>query len=344
MSGAAAGTQGGAGANAAGTGGSSGQGGSSGSSGTAGASSGGVSGANAAMSGASGGPAGGGGVSGSAAGGVGGTPGVSGASGAGDAGTSGAGGGGSGNTPCTRELLSTMTDAYFEALEAHDASSLPLASNAKFTENGEETSIGEAGLWLTAGALVYKHTALDVDECSAMSQAVVPDGAMDIPLALRLKLAGGEITEIETIAVRPGDYALAASDTDALAASGESVGWEEPVPEADRNTREEIIGWMDKYFRMFPAGVCDVSSACRRIENGGGDFACTAGAQCSPGDPGPEDEELTPRLILADVETGIGVGFTMFQGIYTDMHMFKMFGGEVHGVSAVLGEAGNSGW
>lgn len=346
-SGAATAGQGGAGTNAGGAGGSAGKAGSSGSSGASGASgtssgSGGTSGTGAGMSGASG-SGGSSGASGSSAGGVGGTPGVSGTGGGGTAGASGSGGGGSGNTPCTRELLSSTTDAYFEALEARDPSTLPLASNAKFTENGEEVTIGEEGLWQTAGALVYKHSALDVDECSAMSQAVVPDGNMDIPFALRLKLVSGEITEIETIAVRPGDYSLAQSDTDALSASADTVRWEDPVPEADRATREEIIAWMDKYFRMFPAGVCDVTSACRRIENGGGNFMCTAGAQCSPEDPGPEDNELTPRLIFADVETGVGVGFTMFQG-NTDMHMFKMHGGEVHGVSAVLGQAGSSGW
>lgn len=53
--------------------------------------------------------------------------------------------------------------------------------------------------------------------------------------------------------------------------------------------------------------------------------------------------ELDPRLILADVETGVGVGFTMFME-NTDMHMFKMYGDQVHGVQAVLGRAGRSGW
>ena len=176
-----------------------------------------------------------------------------------------------------------------------------------------------------------------------MSQAVVPDGTMNIPFALRLKLVNRQITEVETIAVRSGDYSLGASNTAALAASGNTVNWDDPVPAADRNTREEIVAWMNKYFRMFPAGVCNTTSACRRIENGGGNFMCAAGGSCSPNAPGPGDDELVPRLILADVETGLGVGFTMFQG-NTDMHIFKMFGDQVHGVSAVLGQAGNAGW
>jgi hypothetical protein len=71
---------------------------------------------------------------------------------------------------------------------------------------------------------------------------------------------------------------------------------------------------------------------------------CSAGGSCSPNQPGPNDDELVPRLILADVEIGVGIGFTMFQGQYTDMHMFKMSGDQVHGVSAVLGQAGSPGW
>jgi hypothetical protein len=48
-------------------------------------------------------------------------------------------------------------------------------------------------------------------------------------------------------------------------------------------------------------------------------------------------------LILADVERGIGVGFTLFMG-NTDMHMYKMYGGEIYGVQAILGAAESSGW
>ena len=292
-------------------------------------------------SGASGSGSSVGGASGSTSAGAGGMPNGGTAGSSGNAGRGGSGG--TGNTTCTRALLSSTTDAYFTALQAHDPATLPLADNVKFTENGEVVTIGEEGLWQTAGALVYKHTAIDTEECSAMSQAVVPDGSTNIPFALRLKLVNGEITEVETIAVRAGDYSLGASNTAALAASGNTVNWDDPVPAADRNTREEIVAWMNKYFRMFPAGVCNVTSACRRIENGGGNFMCSAGASCSPNQPGPGDDELVPRLILADVETGLGVGFTMFQG-NTDMHIFKMFGDQVHGVSAVLGQAGNAGW
>ncbi|WP_437275173.1 hypothetical protein WME90_28435 [Sorangium sp. So ce375] len=268
------------------------------------------------------------------------------AGGGGASATAGTGGGGN-SAPCTRELLEGTIDAYFKALAAHDPSTLPLADNVKFTENGEALALGEKGLWKTAGALKYAHSALDTDTCSSASQAVVPDGSMDIPVALRLKLQGQKITEIETIAVRPGDYKVSgqnfASNTGALIASGDTVEWEEPVPEDERNSRDELEGWMEKYYWMFPRGVCNTVSNCKRIENGGGSFTCSAGASCDPGQPGSGSPALNPRLIFADVERGLGVGFTMFMG-NTDMHMFKMRDGQVYGVSAILGAASSSGW
>jgi hypothetical protein len=256
--------------------------------------------------------------------------------------------GGAGNAgACTRELLKSTIDTYFKALAAHDPAMLPVADGVKFTENGKVIKLGAEGLWKTAGALKYAHSALDTETCQAASQAVVPDGTTDIPVALRLKLQNQKLTEIETIAVRPGDYSVFggafASNTGALAASAVSVRWEEPVPAAQRNTRAEITGWIDKYFRMFPRGVCNTASSCKRIENGGGNFDCPFGASCASGQPRASDNAMVPRALMADVETGIGVGFTMFMG-NTDMHMYKMYGGQIYEVSAILGRAASSGW
>jgi hypothetical protein len=241
--------------------------------------------------------------------------------------------------------LKSTVDAYFTALAAHAPAMLPLADDVKFTENGKVAKLGETELWKNAGALKHAHSALDTETCQAASQAVVPDGAMDIPLALRIKLQNQKVTEVETIAVRPGDYTALGSpfpsNTAALAASAMTVKWEEPVAAAQRNTRAEIIGWIDKYFRMFPRGVCSTASSCKRIENGGGNFNCTLGASCASGQPGPSDNAMEPRALMADVETGVGVGFTMFMG-NTDMHMIMLRGGEVRAVHTILSGADSS--
>ena len=268
---------------------------------------------------------------------------------AGSGGTPPGGSGGSGGgapAGCTRELLKSTVEAYFKALAAHDPSTLPVADDVKFTEDGATLELGEKGLWKSAGPVKHTHSALDTQECQSATQAVIPDDGEDIPMALRLKLVSGKITEIETIVVHPGDYKVSGSNfnsnTEAMIESASTVMWEEPVLAEQRATREELTSWMDKYFRVFPRGVCNVTSDCRRLENGGGNFDCGAGASCAMGAP-TGTPELDPRLILADVETGVGVGFTMFME-NADMHMFKMYGDQVHGVQAVLGRAGSSGW
>jgi hypothetical protein len=270
-----------------------------------------------------------------------------GTTGAGGASAAGAGVGGAGvGTACSRDALKSAVTAYFTALAAHDASTLPLADSVKFTENGKVLMLNQ-GLWLTAGAVKGSFSAYDTDTCNAATQAVVPDGNTDIPFALRLKLEAQKITEIETIAVRDGDYKVSgssfASDTKALLASVDSVHWEDPVPAAMQNTRDEISAWVDKYFRDFPNGVCNTTSSCKRIENGGGSFSCSAGASCMMGTPSGKPA-ITPRLILVDTETGLGVGYDLFQGADDDTHMFKMYGGQVYAVSAILGGATSTGW
>ena len=352
----------GGGASTTGTGGGAGSGatagasgGSSATTGTGGSGAGGTSaGTGGTTAGVGGTTAGTGGTNVAGSGGTGGSTstGSGGAGGSGSAGTGGTGGSSSGGTggtggatACTRELLRNTITTYFTALAAHSASTLPVASNVKFTENGRVMSLGD-GLWRTAGAVKYSQSALDVETCGSGTHAVVPEGNMDIPVALRLKLVNQQITEIETIAVRPGDYMLSgqtfASNPAAIISANGTIMWETAVPTAQRNTRAELIAWIDKYFREFPMGVCNTVSSCRRLENGYGNFVCTSGASCAPGAPSGTPA-MTPRALMADPETGIGVGMTMFMG-NTDMHMFKMYGGQVYAVHAVLGGATSSGW
>ena len=70
---------------------------------------------------------------------------------------------------------------------------------------------------------------------------------------------------------------------------------------------------------------------------------CSVGANCADGDPSGAGA-MQPQIILADVEAGMAAGFTMFLDSYTDVHMIKYAGGEVHGVHTILGSARDSGW
>ena len=260
------------------------------------------------------------------------------------------GSGGAPSTECTRALLDGLLDDYFVALAAGDPSGLPLAADVKFTENAEESEVGATDFWMNAGETKYSQRALDTEQCSVAAEAVIPENGMDLPVALRIKVEAGEISEIETIVVRPGDYTASFavdSDPDAIIAIADDIGWEDEVPAADRATRQQLTSWIDKYFRAFPSGVCNVTGDCRRLENGGGNFSCGTGASCSTSTP-TTGGEFIPRVIIVDELRGIAAGFTIFDFQTTghlDMHMVKMSGGQVHAVHAILRDTnGESGW
>jgi len=108
-----------------------------------------------------------------------------------------------------------------------------------------------------------------------------------------------------------------------------------------RNTAQELNAWMLKYFKAFPAGVCNTDASCKRLENGNSPGGCNLGGSCQTGNP--TGTVIKSHIIFSDVETGIGVGFDLFMG-NTDMHMFKMYGGKVYAVHAILGAATSTGW
>lgn len=273
--------------------------------------------------------------------------------GGGSAGASSGGTSGSGGAPngaCTRVLLDGLLDDYFAALSAGDPSSLPLAANVKFTENAQATQIGMTEFWKNAGETKHSQRALDTTACTAAAQAVIPENGLDLPVGLRIKVEAAKITEIETIVVRPGDYTASfavASNPAAIINMADDIGWHDEVPQAQRPTRQQLTGWVDKYFRAFPSGVCNVTSACRRLENGGGNFSCGTGASCSANTP-TTGGEFVPRVIVVDELRGIAAGFTIFDYQTTghlDMHMIKISGGQVHAVHAILRNTnGQSGW
>jgi hypothetical protein len=259
---------------------------------------------------------------------------------------SGAGGASSPNSAvCSRDFLKSALAAYFTALAAHSSAGLPLADSVKVTENGKTIMVGQDGLWKTAGMVKYYKSALDTEGCNTASEAVVPEGSVDLPLALRLKFVAQKITEIETIAVRAGDYKVSGSNfpskPDAIIMSDATVMWETPVPAATRNTPQEMNAWMTKYFKAFPAGVCNPDTSCKRLENGNSPGGCGLGASCQSGDA--TGNVIKSHAVFSDAETGIGVGFDLFMG-NTDMHMFKMYGGKVYAVHAILGTAASTGW
>jgi hypothetical protein len=257
-----------------------------------------------------------------------------------EGGTSDGGGGGAGGA-CTREGLTAAVNSYYSALSMKNHASLMVAPTVKFTQDGMPMQLGE-GLWKTAGEVRFKRSAYDVQQCESVTESVVDNGGDDFIVGLRLKLANGLISEIESILVGPGGFVANAPGV----ISSASDNWEVVLPEAERSTRDFIQkDIIDAYFIDLFAG--DVSpeeypfaSTCRRAENGTSPGACSFGIPALGG--------MMPLHYVIDVEAGIGVGFVLFGGStrgLLDFHMFRVKSQQVHGVRAIVGPSVSSrGW
>ncbi len=217
----------------------------------------------------------------------------------------------------------------------HDPSGLPFASNVKFTENTDKTievlPIGK-GLWETAsaGPTNYQIYAADPVEHSAACLVVMKENGKDIYLGARIKLNDdSKISEAEHIVVRG-----------ALSPNLQKPrpGLLEDVPPAERMKHWELVGIGLAYYDALTGEdgtLAPFAKTCERHENG----MITATSEPRPKDqaiPGvkldpamakfPRDcegqlstgtfayiTEIKPRrLVVADVQKGIAVGFSMF--------------------------------
>ncbi|GEM_PF-451945 len=75
---------------------------------------------------------------------------------------------------CTREALTKITEMYFEAIQTHSTSGLPLAPKVKFTENGIVKEVGK-GFFETAGKPLLRRTLIDTKKCTTATIAVIEE-------------------------------------------------------------------------------------------------------------------------------------------------------------------------
>ena len=115
---------------------------------------------------------------------------------------------------CDRACLEGYVDRYLDAMLANEVNPKLFARDVKFTENGVRLPLGNEGLWFgMSGKGKYKFYVPDVEtQQVAFIGTVIENtrgrGANNgegdkVAIALRLKIVGGVITEVEQLAVRP---------------------------------------------------------------------------------------------------------------------------------------------
>ena len=176
--------------------------------------------------------------------------------------------------PCDRACLYGFMDQYLDALVHKDPAKLPWAPNARFTENNVELSVGD-GLWGTVSGLGdYRLKFADPQNGQVGFYGVVKETSTSSAFAVRLKVAGGRISELETNILRVADMGALGGNENPFS---KGIFVDKPilqqnVPPNLRRSRERMISLADGYFDTLQLndGVLftEFDPACNRIENG----------------------------------------------------------------------------
>jgi len=172
---------------------------------------------------------------------------------------------------CNRACLTGVVDTYFKALTANTPAIVPLAPNAKITLNGTVVPLAGA-FWESADRAVYRWDIVNERQGDTGTEAVVQntDGSKTMYM-VRLKVATGRITEVETIKANQGE-ADRLWGPDNLKETSPSL--QLTIREADQDSYYALIAAAESYWRAFQTnGTKDYHPAAllpdaRRFENG----------------------------------------------------------------------------
>ncbi|KAI8626449.1 hypothetical protein F5Y19DRAFT_223426 [Xylariaceae sp. FL1651] len=140
-----------------------------------------------------------------------------------------AGGNNTVKSPCDRACLGGVLVQVLKAMLANDSSSLPLARDAQYSENGQFLPFGD-GLWETLGQVempgVDEYAAGYADPAAGIASywGLTKEQSTPGVMALRVKVDKGFITSVETTAVR-AEYNGSRGGTVTLMRSPLPVEW-----------------------------------------------------------------------------------------------------------------------
>lgn len=172
---------------------------------------------------------------------------------------------------CDRACLRGFVDKYVIAMLDKKPSDVPLATNAAITENAQLVILGD-GIWKTATKFFSQPNTtqyvIDTKTGQAVYQGVIDDAGKPAFYAVRIKVAGGKITEIETLLNHEGDGG---------AFQPEASVWREApyvrdIPARLRASRTNLIGVIDTYWKVatttHKGKEVPYSGDCYHTENG----------------------------------------------------------------------------
>lgn len=154
---------------------------------------------------------------------------------------------------CNRACLTGFVDTYFKALAANTPAAVPLAADAKITNNGRVVKLSDA-FWDAAERTTYRFDIVNERLGDTGTEAVVlnADGTKTM-YALRLKVAASKVTEVEIVKANRGDAdALWGDDLKEV-----SPFLQLKLREADQDSYYGLIAAAESYWRAFQTNGTD---------------------------------------------------------------------------------------
>jgi hypothetical protein len=183
-----------------------------------------------------------------------------------------------------RALLIGLVDVFLDAIVRCCPCDLPLADNVEYTENGVRVELGD-GLWKSiSGRGGYCVYLADPATGQAGYYGNFDENGRFALIAVRLRVAGGLLTEIEVVIARPeqaNEWGKLSAATHSmfiapLLADVNPAGFAEPDPRLLRapsacDSCEDLLSIVDRYYeglRNRRSATVDFAESCVRRENG----------------------------------------------------------------------------
>jgi hypothetical protein len=210
--------------------------------------------------------------------------------------------------PDRNDLVSLM-DKYLNALVKHDPSGIPFTKDVKLVENTSPVRIGE-GLWKTAtgGPTDFRIYVADTTDGQVAFMGVISENNNPTILAVRLKIIGGQISEIDHLVVHSNGTPLNPNMSEVR------PGLIEPVDPSERVPREEMLRIANSYYDAIvrdDGTIAPFADESQRRENGG----ITANDQTQTPEEAAKDDFSVYRKMKCSDQLSSGV-----MGYITDIN------------------------
>ena len=232
---------------------------------------------------------------------------------------------------CTRESLQGAVDNYLGALKQGNPSRMPLSPQAKYIENRKEIPFGQ-GIWQAPLAVDFQRSFFDAETCETFTEIIHTSSSHPYVIGTRLKVADGNIAEIESLVTDRDDWLFNAEN---YLKYSSAEKWD-VLPAARRSGRQTLIQAANAYFDVFadPANSSKVpwGVPCERLE--GGIYTNPKGEpnpSCTGGPPLQGSVKITNRRFIVDPDMGTVVGQVDFgaENGWPDTHTFRLEDGKI---------------